>query len=59
LRKSNFFLVFALLALLDFFVPFYLLGDIPSFLASYAFWSLLTLTVIVTGALYIKRTWGG
>lgn len=59
LRRRNIFLVFTLLAFLDFFVPFYLLGNIPSFLASYAFWSILTLTVIIVGAFYINRTWGG
>jgi len=59
LGKTAFFLAFFFLALIDFFVPFYLLRDISSFYASYLFWCLLTLGVIVAGSLYVKRTWGG
>ncbi|MFW6104418.1 MAG: hypothetical protein ACOC6I_01100 [Candidatus Bipolaricaulota bacterium] len=59
MSRTTFFLVFSFLALIDFFVPFYLLGDVASFYASYLFWCLLTLSVIVAGSLYVKMTWGG
>ena len=58
MSKGRFLVLFFLLALVDFLVPFYLIGDVASFAASYLFWCLLTLTVIVTGASYIKNTWG-
>lgn len=54
----TFFVVFMSLALIDFFVPFYLLDDITRFTGSYLFWCLLALTVILAGSLYIKNTWG-
>jgi len=53
-----FFTVFGLLALIDFFVPFYLLADLASFFGSFLFWCLLALTVILAGSIYIKNTWG-
>jgi len=59
LSGITFLTVFIVLALVDFFVPFYLLKDIARFTGSYLFWCLLALTVIVLGALYIRRTWGG
>ncbi|MFP4136014.1 MAG: hypothetical protein ACLFN7_03040 [Candidatus Acetothermia bacterium] len=55
----KFFLVFILLAFLDFLVPFYLLTDVSSFWGSFFFWSFLTLVTIVTGSFYIRNTWGG
>lgn len=54
----TFLTVFLLLAFIDFFVPFYLLGDVARFTGSYLFWCLLALTVIVAGSLYITNTWG-
>ena len=56
---KKFFIVFILLALIDFIVPFYLLGGTARWTGSYLYWCGLTLTVIVAGSFYIKRTWGG
>jgi len=58
MSRGTFFSVFFILALIDFLVPFYLIGDVASFAASYLFWCLLTLTVIISGSIYIKTTWG-
>lgn len=58
LNKFSYLLVGLVIAALDFFVPFYALKDVGSFLGSYLFWSVLTLTVIVFGVLYVDRTWG-
>ncbi len=52
-----FFIFAIILAALDFFIPFFLLKGIPSFLASYLFWSLLTLAMVIFGAIY-TRGWG-
>lgn len=46
------------LALLDILVPYLLLRDVGSFAGSFLFWCLLTLTVIVLGAVAV-RGWGG
>ncbi len=46
------------LALLDILVPYLLLRDIGSFAGSFLFWCLLTLAVIVLGAVAV-RGWGG
>ncbi len=56
--KRSYLLVGLVIAVLDFFVPFYVLKDVGSFFGSYFFWSALTLTVIVSGLLYVDRTWG-
>ena len=45
------------LAAADFFVPFFLLKDVPKFYGSYLFWSGLTLLVIIGGIIY-TRNWG-
>lgn len=45
------------LALIDFFVPFYLLKNVESFMANYLFWSLLALLTVLFGA-YVTRKWG-
>lgn len=58
LKKWSFLLVGIVIALLDFFVPFYGLKDVGNFFGSYLFWVLLTLMVIVVGLVYINRTWG-
>jgi hypothetical protein len=58
MRGTYFLLLSIGLALVDVLVPYLLLRSIPSFLASYLFWCLLTLAVILFGALYVRR-WGG
>lgn len=58
MTRGRFFFVFFLLALIDFLVPYFLIGNVASFGASYLFWCLLALTVVLLGSIYIKNTWG-
>lgn len=47
-----------ILAALDYFVPFHLLKNVDNFFGCYLFWSGLTLIVIVSGIITVKKTWG-
>ncbi len=57
MKAKNLGLVALLLAFLDVGVPYLFLKDIGAFWGSYLYWTLLALTVIVVGAIYIKQ-WG-
>jgi hypothetical protein len=58
LSNWSFCVVAVFIALVDFFIPFYILKNVSNFFGNYLFWSLLTLGVIVTGLFYVHRTWG-
>jgi hypothetical protein len=49
--------VLAAVTLVDLAVPYFFIGDIASIWASYLFWSLLTLAVIVFAVIHAVR-WG-
>lgn len=56
--KGRTFLVLAVaLVAVDLLVPYLILADVPSFAASFLFWSALTLLVIVAAARHIRH-WG-
>ena len=56
--KGRTFLVLAVaLVAVDLLVPYLFLADVPSFAASFLFWSALTLLVIVAAARHIRH-WG-
>jgi hypothetical protein len=56
--KGRTFLVLAVaLVAVDLFVPYLVLADVPSFAASFLFWSALTLLVIIAAARHIRH-WG-
>lgn len=56
--KGRTFLVLAVaLVAVDLLVPYLFLADVPSFAASFLFWSALTLLVIIAAALHIRH-WG-
>ncbi|MFO7782249.1 MAG: hypothetical protein R6W94_11555 [Spirochaetia bacterium] len=56
--KGRTFLVLAVaLVAVDLLVPYLFLADIPSFAASFLFWTALTLLVIIAAAGYIRH-WG-
>ena len=57
MKAKNLALIALLLAVLDLGVPYLFLKDIGSFWASYLYWTLLAVTVIILGAIYIKH-WG-
>ena len=52
-----FILLLAGITLVDVLVPYLLIGHIPSLGASYLFWSVLTLAVILFAVIYV-RNWG-
>jgi len=53
---KTFFVFLLVLSLVDYTVPYYLVGRIPSFLAAYLFWCLLALAMIVFAVFY-TRPW--
>ncbi len=56
--KGRTFLVLAVvLVAVDLLVPYLILADVPSFGASFLFWSALTLLVIIGAGQYIRH-WG-
>ncbi len=56
--KGQTFLVLAVvLVAVDLLVPYLILADVPSFAASFLFWSALTLVVIIAAARHIRH-WG-
>jgi hypothetical protein len=56
--KGRTFLVLAVsLVAVDLLVPYLILADVPSFSASFLFWSALTLLVIIAAAHHIRH-WG-
>lgn len=56
--KGKTFLVLAvILVAVDVLVPYLVLADVPSFAASFLFWSALTLIVIGAAAWHIRH-WG-
>jgi hypothetical protein len=57
MKGSTFVLIALGIALIDIIIPFVILKDIGTFSANYLFWSLLTLGVIIFGALYTRK-WG-
>jgi len=57
MKARNLALVALLLTVLNFGVPYLFLKDIGEFWASYLYWTILALTVIILGAIYIKH-WG-
>ena len=55
--KPKLIMVLALaLALIDYFVPFYFLKDLESFLGNYLFWSVLSLLTVIFGII-VTRNW--
>jgi hypothetical protein len=57
MKGLYFFVVAVAVAVIDVVVPFVLIGNVASFSASFLFWCLLTLIVIVAAGIYI-RDWG-
>lgn len=57
MKAKNLALIALVLAVLDFAVPYLFLKDIGEFWASYLYWTLLAVVVIMLGAIYIKH-WG-
>ena len=57
MKAKNLALIALVLAVLDFAVPYLILKDIGEFWASYLYWTLLAVIVIILGAFYIKH-WG-
>jgi hypothetical protein len=57
MKALYFFVVAVAVAVIDVVVPFVLIGNVASFSASFLFWCLLTLIVIVAAGIYI-RDWG-
>lgn len=57
MKAKNLALIALVLAILDVGVPYLFLKDIGEFWGSYLYWTLLAVTVIVLGAIYIKG-WG-
>lgn len=56
--KGRTFLVLAVvLVAVDLLVPYLVLADVPSFAASFLFWSALTFFVLVAAAWHIRH-WG-
>ena len=57
MRGRWFVIIAVVLAAVDILIPFLVLRENASFLGSYLFWSLLTLSVIVFGIVYTLG-WG-
>jgi len=57
MKGSSFFFLAVFLAAVDILVPYLWLADRASFAASYLFWCLFTLAVIVGAGIY-TRHWG-
>lgn len=57
MRGIPFLILAVVIALVDVLVPYLILGNIASFLASYLFWCLITLGTIIFGIIY-TRNWG-
>ncbi|MFP4374379.1 MAG: hypothetical protein ACLFPO_08610 [Spirochaetaceae bacterium] len=56
--KGRIFLILTIvLVAVDLLVPYLVLADVPSFAASFLFWTGFTLVVILAAAWYIRR-WG-
>lgn len=56
-RTLWFISVIFMVAIIDFAVPYLFLKDVIAYWANYVFWLVLTITVIIGGALYV-RDWG-
>lgn len=55
MKGTHFLALAVVLALVDVLIPYAFLKDIASFQASYLFWTLLTLSVVIFGILYTRR----
>ncbi|NBC30314.1 MAG: hypothetical protein GVY29_10030 [Spirochaetes bacterium] len=58
MRGATLLTVLILVSLAAVLIPYGVLGGIPSFAASYLFWSVLTLAVIVVFAFVYTSRWG-
>lgn len=58
MKAKNLALISLILVVLDVGIPYLFLKDIGEFWASYLYWALLAVTVLILGVIYIKD-WGG
>ena len=57
MKAKNLALIAIFLAILDVAVPYLILKDIEAFWGNYLYWTILAVTVIILGVVYIKH-WG-
>lgn len=57
MKTKNLALIAIFLAVLDVAVPYLFLKDVGAFWGSYLYWTILAVTVIILGVVYIKH-WG-
>jgi len=52
--KTVWFVIFVIIVVLDFVVPYTVLRDVASFYGAYTFWAILTAITIILGYLYMR-----
>ncbi|MEM1524778.1 MAG: hypothetical protein QW372_00915 [Nitrososphaerales archaeon] len=53
-RHKLWLILFLIIVIIDFLIPYTILKDIASFYASYMFWTILTIVTIILGYVYLS-----